>query len=163
MSKIEELEAKMKELQKEIDDLKKKKTVRWRAEKGGKYYIIDVDFGNGIGVCSEDDYIIDNRRYNMGNYFKTQEEAELVKEKILIYNELKDLALELNNGEEIDWTDDCEGKYYIYYDNYFKELKSVGIYITKVFFNIYCLNKNFLEIAKERIGEERLKKLFMEG
>lgn len=161
MSKLEELEAKMKELQKEIDDLKKKKTVRWRAEKDGEYYMVDTN--GDINLCSEDNHSIDNNRYNFGNYFKTREEAELVKEKILIYNELKDLALELNGGEEMDWKDAWQDKYYIYFDNFCECLKCIATCTNRDFFGIYCLNKNFLEIAKERIGEERLKKLFVEG
>ena len=50
---------------------------RWRAEKGNKYYFI-----SGSSFFIEDDYDdydnIDNNRYEIGNYFKTEEK---VKEK----------------------------------------------------------------------------------
>lgn len=57
----------------------KKKEVRkkrWRAEKRGVYfYIYDI-----TQVCCVHDYhtIIDDGKYNSGNYFRTREEAEEV-------------------------------------------------------------------------------------
>lgn len=82
-------------------------------------------------------------------------------EKMKIYTQLKDLALRLNNGEKIDWENDNRAKWHICYkngtalgfdDNYTCALQDLG--------QIYCLDKNFLEIAKKEIGEENLKKLF---
>lgn len=49
---------------------------RWRGEKGEKYYsITGVDV---ISINSEDCVNLDDRRYNLGNYFKTKEEAQKV-------------------------------------------------------------------------------------
>ena len=48
---------------------------RWRAEKNNSYYTI---FGENIEKKS----FADDNFYNLGNYFKTKEEAEKVKEEL---------------------------------------------------------------------------------
>ena len=48
---------------------------RWRAEENDCYYTI---FGENIEKKS----LADDKFYNLGNYFKTKEEAEKVKEKL---------------------------------------------------------------------------------
>ena len=53
---------------------------KWRAEYNGKYFVIGND-----GVIFEDidkGYDMDNRRYVLGNYFKTKEEAQAKLDKI---------------------------------------------------------------------------------
>lgn len=159
---IEELENKIKELQEEINKLKeeKKPVKRWRAKENGHFYY--VDSGGTIFKIIDGCFDKDNYRYNAGNYFKTEQEAENYKEKLLIYQELKDLALELNNVEKIDWEDLKQLKKRIFYDMYNKRLSSTITSGCKEIGQIYCLNENFLDIAKDRIGEERLKKLFEE-
>lgn len=61
---------------------------RWRAERGRGYYYIDSEcatFGTYDYRCNED-----NIRYELGNYFRTEEDAEKALEKIKqIFNELK--------------------------------------------------------------------------
>lgn len=170
MNEIEKLKEKQEELKRElekleiqINELEKKEITksgkRWRADVGGKYYCA---YSTGIV-----DWHYDNRdesstnRYNLGNYFRTKEEAEKAVEKIKIYTRLKDLALRLNNGEKIDWENDDRAKWHICYkngtalgfdDRYTCALQDLG--------QIYCLDSNFFDIAKREIGEEDLKKLF---
>lgn len=54
---------------------------RWRATKNEKYFHIEASFNNIIGY-KEEFNCIDDSRYRIGNYFKTQEEAEKVKEEL---------------------------------------------------------------------------------
>lgn len=167
---IEELENKVSKYEEEINMLKaeiaklkkeKKPVKRWRAEKNGHYFIVD-SLGD-ISISEELYDITDGYRYNAGQYFKTQQQAENYREKILIYQELKDLALELNNGEKIDWEKyNNQAKYYIYFNGDDECLEENDAHFFKDIGQIYCLNENFLDIAKQRIGEERLKKLFEE-
>lgn len=77
-------------------------------------------------------------------------------------DELQDLADELNKEEPIDWYDRSQEKYSINFDFVEKTLGLNYCYRLKGL-NIYSTNKHFLEIAKERIGEERLIELFKEG
>lgn len=102
-------------------------------------------------------------RFNTGNCFKTEQEAKDYKENLLTKQALKDLALELNKGIEVNWEDAKQLKYFIYYENkdciLYKDDRSVSQSIGQV----YCLNENFLTIAKDRIGEEKLIKLTKSG
>lgn len=65
---------------------------RWRAEDGNYYYHVDDEFI--IQKEVEDYMILDNNRYNIGNYFRTKEEAEeyveYMKQKSLEWHEKRD-------------------------------------------------------------------------
>lgn len=52
---------------------------RWRAEKGGIYWFIDSDFTGKVRDLWDQRSTDENVRYNLGNYFKTEEEAQKVK------------------------------------------------------------------------------------
>lgn len=171
MNKIEELKNKIEklseeiilttdELRKELEELNESKKIseRWRAEECENYFYIGSELI--VDCLMEVGDIVDNGHYKIHNYFKNKEEAEKVAEKIKIYVELKDLAEELNAGEEIDWENEYQAKYCIYNCNENKTLECNASYCCEEIGQIYCLNENFLEIAKERIGEERLLKLF---
>lgn len=167
MNKLKELEKKIEKLSKDLEELKceldKEKLSntqmnnRWRANDGEKYYCIYGDGTIDWSIDTNDEISV--KHYDLGNYFQTKEEAEKVAEKIKIYVQLKDLALRLNKGEEIDWENDKQVKYYIYYDNCYKKIYTTCNY-SKELGQIYCLDSRFLNIAKQEIGEENLKKLF---
>ena len=159
MNNLEELKKKYEELGVEIKRLEKENK-RWRAEVNEKYYKITNE-GRVLGI-KDWRYTADNFLYKTRNYFKTEEEAQRHLEKINTYYDLMDLAEELNNGEIIDWNND-KRKHYIYYDFTDYELKTDYCYHYKDLGQIYCLNEDFLEIALEKIGEERLEKLFKGG
>lgn len=157
---LEETKNKCTEIEKKIEELEKQESkVRWRGKQCEKYWYISSCGTVSYTMEMNDDQ--DNRSYEMGNYFRTEEEAEKVAEKIKIYMQLKDLALRLNKGEKIDWENNNHVKWYICYkkgtvldldDMYTCNLQDLG--------QIYCLDKNFLEIAKQEISEENLRKLF---
>lgn len=79
-----------------------------------------------------------------------------------IKRELQDLADELNKVKPINWSDGSQAKFSINFDFTVKELGLSYTYRLKEL-GIYSTDKYFLERAKERIGEERLIKLFKEG
>lgn len=161
MKNLEELKRKYEELGKEIERLENKKSYkRWRAEFNNDYYYIDED-GN-INSIYENNDISDVFKYKTRNYFKTEEEAEKYRKNLKTYYELMDLAEELNVGKKVDWNNYCQIKYSISYDSDDKEIFSTSNNIVKILGQIYCLDKNFLEIAIDRIGEDRLEKLFKE-
>ena len=72
---IEELKQRIDEINKEFEVSKK-----WRAEKGKKYYFLNTECE--IRNIWEDKTKEDETRYNLGNYFKTKEEAEKVKKEL---------------------------------------------------------------------------------
>lgn len=156
MSILEEYEFLYNAIEKEIRKLKEGK--RWRARYNEKYYFFHSD--GAIDASCERGYRIDTDRYNLGNYFQARGEVEKAVEKIEIYTKLKDLALRLNKGEEIDWEDYRQYKYYIYYDYDSNRLACACTLSLRDIGQIYCLDEKFLEKAKKEIGEESLKKLF---
>lgn len=72
------------EIKKTIDLINEKYGIpkRWRAEKGRIYWFIDTDFSGKVRDLWDQRSTDENVRYNLGNYFKTQEEAQKVKEEL---------------------------------------------------------------------------------
>lgn len=167
MNEIKKLKEKQEKLKKEIEKLEmqikelkeqKKKCKRWRAKENELYWFISP---NGVAYHTmELNDSSDRRSYEIGNYFRTEEEAEKMVEKIKIYTRLKDLALRLNKGETICWNDLKQSKYSITRDVETNELVGTSIYCYQDIGQIYCLDSNFLNIAKREIGEKNLRKLF---
>ncbi len=63
---------------------------RWRADLGGSYYTCDND--GQVEHEYENDNKFDNFCFSTGNYFKTKEEAQEYKERILAEQELLELC-----------------------------------------------------------------------
>lgn len=156
---LEETKNKCAEIEKKIEELESK--VRWRARENEIYYYIT---SCGKIYAARDGYCdTENGIYELGDYFKTKEEAEKAVEKIKIYTKLKDLALRLNKGEKIDWTNHDQTKYYIYYDCKTMTLDYSNDWSYRKIGQIYCLDENFLEEAKREMGEKNLRKLFVQA
>lgn len=131
---------------------------RWKPEKHETYYFV-----NSWGDVEETwrssiNFIPDKNRYNAYNCFETKEQAKQEAEKILVRRMLEDIARRLNNGEEINWGNTKQCKYFMgvqkEYDGILldteHEFKHQGV--------VYCLKVDFLKVAESEIGEERLKK-----
>jgi hypothetical protein len=159
--KIEGMDETLDELVAIRNKLDESKEVKKRreAKNKGRYYYIDSmgDIGHVLDIRDKyDDY-----RYGIGNYFKTEKEAELYTQKQLIRQELEDLAMELSE-EPVDWNDLDQFKQSIHYNHRQNTFRNFYDHNKKELGQIYCVNDdvNFLEIALERIGEEKLKILF---
>ena len=161
MDNLEEIKKQISELQNKVNKLEnqeKEKNKRWRARINDTYSFVD-DSGDVV-TCHEYNEYGDNYRYKTRNYFATYEEAEEYKEVMNTYYDLMGLAEELNNGEKIDWNDNQQCKYTIYYDFEDNFLNRNNAYVCKEFGQIYCLDGDFLEKAIEKIGKDKLTKLF---
>ncbi len=93
------------------------------------------------------------------------EKGEIKRENLITYQQLKDIALRLNDGQKIEWNNKEQKKYFIYY-NFNKQLsKFICDYekIAKSLNTIYCLDENFLNVVLEEIGEEKLNQLLKWG
>lgn len=66
---------------------------RWRAEKEEKYFTIFGD--NKIAETTDNYFPEDKKRYELGNYFKTEEEAE----KVVDSKEWQEFWEKVRNGE----------------------------------------------------------------
>lgn len=162
-NKIDELEkqlAELKEQVKTIEDKKVQKSERQKPEYGTAYYYIN-DQGY-ISYTTWLDCEVDIYRFNTGNCFRIEQEAKDYKENLLTKQKLKDLAFELNNGVGINWYN-YDSKYYIRYNYTTEKLSRDCNLHAHRFLDVYCLDANFLTIAKERIGKEKLIKLIKSG
>ena len=75
--------------------------------------------------CMEDKYY-----YEDANYFSTEEKAEEINFKQTLFRKLQRFSDE-NGGNEIDWKDITQSKYYIYYNYYNDRLAFECTHITR--------------------------------
>lgn len=138
--------------------VEKNKIKVWEPSLGDLYYYIN---SNGdIKFSYYNTRSIDKRC--IGNFFKTDEEAEHMVEKLKVIRELQDFALE-HNDEEIDWVDNEQDKWAICYDIEDKEIAyESGKKIKSVPFNVYFATEQDCERAIKTIGEDRIKKYYFD-
>ena len=133
----------------------------WKPQEGELYYYInssgEIDF---TYFC--DRTVNDERRIcNTGNYFKTDEEAEHMIEKLKVIKKLQDFALE-HNDEEINWSNE-KFKYAISYQHTKnKVIVKTCECLQSLPFNLYFNSKKDAQECIELIGEERLKKYYFD-
>lgn len=161
MESLEELKKKYEELGQKINELKnnlKNKNNRSRVNRNCKYYYIS----GCLEIYSDEECNckIDDSRYNIGNYFKTKEQAEKALRKTLTYTKLKDLADRLSEDDPVDWSNVDQDKFCIYYDAHCNSLLQNSLCYTKYAGCIYCTSPKFLDVAIEEIGGKKLKELF---
>lgn len=135
----------------------------WKPKKDEKYYYI-TDCGLYSNLVVNDDYLyanwlIERARFNMGNCFKTKEEAEHMVEKLKVIHELQKFAYENNEGE-IEWGNKC---YYLCYDHLVGKIEiSENIFFQFLPFNIYFTSRMIALMAIETIGADRIKKYYFD-
>lgn len=138
--------------------VEKNKIKVWKPSLGDLYYYINSN--GGIKFSYYNTRSIDKRC--IGNFFKTDEEADHMVEKLKVIRELQDFALEHNN-EEIDWHDKEQDKWAICYDIEGKEIAyESGKKIKSVPFNVYFATEQDCERAIKTIGEDRIKKYYFD-
>lgn len=137
------------------------KELRCKPEYEEFYYYVSDE--GAVRCCVWKAFQEDLFRFYSGNCFKTKQECEEYEENLLTKQALKDLALELNDGVELNWQDTNQTKYFIYYENQDCMLYSDYRSLSQSIGQVYCLNNNFISIAKDRIGEEKLIKLIKSG
>ena len=130
----------------------------WKPKKGNKYYYIGSAGSIFNYDCRED--ILDAAHLNIGNYFKTEEDAKHIVEKFKVIRELQKFANE-NNEEKIDWKNFNQCKYKIFYDAEDGDLYvDYSIQCESEPFNIYFTSFTIAKKAIEAVGEDRIKKYY---
>lgn len=131
-----------------------KESKKWEPNHKEDYFfvndILETLYDTWMGSC------VDTYRYFRNNCFKTQKEAEFHSEQIKVYNELKNFADE--NNDRIDWKNDDQSKYYIYFDYGNVNILIYDTLTAKDIGQIYFSTKELAEQAIETVGEERIKK-----
>lgn len=135
--------------------LKECKYERWNPKPSQEYYCVDdSNVVRRVNFNTMNAY--DRDRIKAYNCFRTREQAEAEAEKILVRRMLEDIARRLNNGKKIDWNDGEQPKYSIQFNYYpgkivldcYSRQQTLGV--------VYCLDRNFKDVAIKEIGEERL-------
>lgn len=130
----------------------------WKPEDGEIYFYL---YGTGsIHVDRWNNCDIDCSRYELGNCFKTREEAEFALEKLKVITELKRYALE-HNEKEINWNDEDQDKFGLYFCHESKKIL-INTYNFSQHNFIYFTSKEIARAAIKEIGEDRLKKYYFE-
>lgn len=138
---------------------KEKKKGRWKPKMGEKYYLVD-DAGD---ICSNSwgNYDLDAFRHSIGNCFKTYEEAEEYKTKLVFQQQYRDYALEHN--DEIDWENDKQKKWYVFYEPGLKGYTTGCEYETSFSQGtVYFTNEQDIWDFIKLIGKKEFKKYILE-
>ena len=143
-----------------IEKANKPKGKVWKPEIGERYYCIRCDTWNMINSYNWNDDSYDKRCYEIGNCFRTKEEAKFALEKQKVITELKRFALE-NNECELDWNDYTTNKCCLYYNRRKSEI-NVSCNIFSQAAVIYFSSEKIAKEAIKTIGENRLKKYYFE-
>ena len=150
---LEQAKELVKTLENKYNELNKPKNVRWRAEHNG-WYQDAKGYNRKEGLTD-----VSQKDYDTGAYFKGEKEYKKYVNNLIITQKLKDIALRLNNGVEIDWNKSTP-KYTIFYrhlENKYRELLVQGKIFNVSYLNgIYCLSPKFLETCIKEIGEKEL-------
>lgn len=157
-----ELQQKIEELQKQIDELKNTKIEeeqkKWKPALGEKYYYINVS--REIYYYNFVNDRFDNDCVNSGNCFKTKEEAEFALYKIKYTQMFKQYVEE--HSTTLDWRDSEPNKYYIYYDYEDNAIGYDNEYNWRTQGTIYASSEQILEDAVAYVGEDNVKKYILE-
>lgn len=136
--------------------VEKNKIKVWEPSLGDLYYYIN---SNGdIKFSYYNTRSIDKRC--IGNFFKTDEEADHMVEKLKVIRELQDLSnIKLNMSDYVK----NNGIYYIAYD--FTKNRIVPLFDNisrNIPFNVYFSTKEDCEEAITKIGKERLERYYFD-
>lgn len=162
MNEIKELKEEIRKLKRTISFYQNRvEGGRWRGIEGDVYFYFDGGWKYAIEATDE----VDDIRYRAGNYFRSKDECQKAWANKLNYKRLENIALKLNKGVEIDWKDPEQEKYCIFYNGETDEIyqfksKDNGVNILGA---IYCLDKNFANVAIEELGLKVLKDICMGG
>ena len=156
----EELQELVSDLQKQLQEAQDKlenfaKNARFKPKRTEDYYYVEDD-ARICGTVFDNSYAKDVRRYETFNCFRTLEEAQKEANKILIRRKLEDIARRLNGDEKIDWHDMNQNKYAIYYNCCSDDFGQAILWTCPSPGVVYCLSKDFVQIAIKEIGAREL-------
>jgi len=155
--KIENKEYEIKVNENNILTLTEIKKVKLSPDDYEKYFYIN---NNGYVQSSYFNSSIDENRWEAGNGFFTQEEAEKELERRKVFQLLKEFKLQHDNVE-LDWKNSKQKKWAIVIDGYEKN----KVYCTHTctirdLNTIYFSSKDILDQAIYEIGEKRIYNAF---
>lgn len=91
------------------------KETGWKPKEGDKYWLIN-DFGNVCATYWTGDFI-DNNRCELGNYYRTEADAEHAKKVQIARTKIK-----RSSNFVPDWDNKCQEKFFVYLNHFAKYL-----------------------------------------
>lgn len=149
-NKINELKANIEELENELKNMDSSKG--WKPIKNKICYFVS-SFACGSYTYEKDEF--DKELTDIGNYFKTKEEAERVQFEQNLRLKLRKFAQD--NNDLIDWNNNKQAKYHIYYDYIIRELSLSSYFTCEDFGRIYFSSKKLAEEAIELFYDDLIK------
>jgi len=146
---IQDLTDKMELLQKEIE-IENNKKEWWSPEDDEEYYYVD---SKGVARRTTNEFRCDEERIDNLNCFKTKEQTERQSFEELLMRKLKQFG-NLRN-EEIDWNDDDQRKYYLYFKN--NEIGISSRYSSEQIGMTYFTSQEIAEKAIEEFKEDLIR------
>ena len=128
---------------------------RWRAKKGGQYWCVQSD--GGVVHDHEIEADVDDERYEIGNYFKTEEEAQRTAEWLKAFAILRDDT----KGFKPDWGDSEQDKWSVFYDHRARRLR-LDLSFTFQDGNLYFASEDDAAESIKKHGREWLTYLRVE-
>lgn len=158
-----EIEEKIKKAEEELKEAREmlakcEEDKNWKPKLGEIYCYLDSSNCDN-GENWRNDYI-DNYRYDIGNCFKTREEAKHRAELVETERQLMKYACEHN--DEIDWNDGNQHKFYFLYDGNDGKIGIMLCWKVKNARTIYFSSREIAQQAIQEIGEEKVKQYLKE-
>lgn len=141
----DELEKKFTQVCQEIKDLKEQlKLVEnkeiWQPKKGEKYWTIGID--GCVWQTSNDG---DDKIFEIGNYFKSKEEAEKQAEYNKVMNRFRKYCE--GHSKPLDWENGKQCKHSVIYNRSDKEIQFCGDFVSRYAFQIYASSEQIIKEA----------------
>lgn len=128
----------------------------WEPKEDETYYIVGAEGTPKLRNFHKTN-IISIYNIELGNCFKTKEEAKHMAEKLRVIHELQKFAYE-NNKEEIDWNT-SQKKYMLIYD---KGICVCWTVLKQIPLDIYFTSPSVAWEAVKTIGQERIEKYYFD-
>lgn len=122
-----------------------------RVSLGGEYSCNITN--DEVFVASEDSHVVDDRRYECGNYYSSREIAKNNARADALMRKLRRFSAE-HEGWKMDWNDKNSKKWRIYYNYGLKEFFAEWSLIFRMPFVVYFHSREIAEAAIEEFREE---------
>lgn len=168
MSRIEELKKEIEaskaiteKLQKELEREKKKTEIEFPSLKMHEHYWLINNDGEVFRSWWSAD-VLDVGRYEMGNVFHTQEEAEKERDRCILLTRFRQFRDKCNGDWKPDFNDDKCWKWHLAFNHPMNVMKIYARCNLAEFHSFgYFKNRKDAEVAIELFGDE-IKRLFVE-
>ena len=150
--RLQQVKETLERAQNKLENLENNNFGWWKPKDGGTYYYLDFNLKISDDVYS--DHITDIEAIEAFNCFKTEEEAYLERERIILHRKIRDIALRLNKDQKIDWSDYEQKKYrlFTWYDRKTKEISIGSILCGRPdITDFVCLNPLFDTVVKDEL------------